>query len=152
MPLFHLLYLSRTRLDWSEQELAALVSHAQQRNARDGLTGLLLYGNGHFLQLLEGRRQPLLLTYNRIARDDRHTDVQLLLDGRVSRRTFDQWAMGLLNMHTAGDVDRDRFDRIIRAFTPGAAPVTDNALALLLLKEFRAHVSEQPPSRLPDLA
>ena len=152
MALFHMLYLSRTRLDWSDEELTTLVTRSQQRNAQDGLTGLLLYGNGHFLQVLEGRRQPLLLTYDRITRDDRHTDIHLLLDGPIQPRTFDRWAMGLLNVDTAGEIDRDRFDRIIRAFQPGQGPVAENALAVLLLKEFRSHVAERPPARLPDLA
>lgn len=152
MALFQLLYLSRTRLDWTEPELAALAAHAQERNTRDGLTGLLLYGNGHFLQLLEGRRQPLVLTYDRIARDARHADLRVLLDAPVARRTFPRWAMGLLNLEVAREVDRDRFTRIIQAFPAGPSPVADNALALRLLKEFRDHVAAAPVARLPDLS
>jgi len=152
MPLFQLLYLSRTRLDWTEPELAALAAQAQARNAKDGLSGLLLYGNGHFLQLLEGRRQPLLLTYDRIIRDSRHSDVRLLLDRAVARRTFAQWAMGLLNLNTRGDVDLNRFTRIIEAFPAGAGPVTENRLALSLLKEFRDHMAAAPATPLPDLS
>lgn len=152
MALFQLLYLSRTRLDWTEPELAALAARAQDRNTSDGLTGLLLYGNGHFLQLLEGRRQPLLLTYDRIARDARHTDLRVLLDAPIARRTFPRWAMGLLNLDVSGEVDRDRFTRIIRAFPAGQGPVGNSKLALQLLKEFRDHVTEAPPSLLPDLS
>lgn len=152
MALFQLLYLSRTRLDWTEAELAALAAHAQDRNTRDALTGLLLYGNGHFLQLLEGRRQPLLLTYDRIARDPRHTDLRVLLDASVARRTFPRWAMGLLNLDAAGEVDRERFTRIIQAFPAGPGPVGDSTLALRLLKEFRDHVMAAPRSVLPDLS
>ncbi len=151
MALSQLLYVSQTRLDWSPDELAVLVARAQARNAQDGLTGLLLYGRGHFLQLLEGRRQPLLNTFNRIVLDIRHRDVDVLLDGPIVRRTFDGWAMGLLDVTRGGDLDRERFDRIIRAFTPGTGPVADNALAVRLLQEFRAHAAEDSPSTLPDL-
>lgn len=152
MTLSHMLYLSRTRLDWTEPELEALTAHAQARNARDGLTGLLLYGNGHFLQLLEGRRQPLLLTYDRIARDPRHTELRLLLDGPIVKRTFSHWAMGLLNLNSAGEVDLQRYTRIIEVFPAGAGPLSENTLALTLLKEFRTHMAVPPRSPLPDLS
>lgn len=152
MALFQLLYLSRTRLDWTEPELAALTADAQERNARLGLTGLLLYGNGHFLQLLEGRRQPLLLTYDRIARDARHTDLQTLLDAATTRRTFPRWAMGLLNLEVAGEVDRDRFTRIVQGLPARQPAVTDPMLALRLLKEFRDHVAAGPRDRPSDLS
>ncbi|WP_239490039.1 BLUF domain-containing protein [Luteitalea sp. TBR-22] len=153
MALFHMLYLSRSTRDWTMAELAQLVAYSQRRNEQDGLTGLLLYGRGHFLQLLEGRRQPLLLTYDRIARDARHTDIELLLDGPIPARVFEGWAMGLLNVDQSGEVDRDRFDRLIAAFGPRQEPQAENALALSLLKEFRAHATARPAAtRLPDLA
>lgn len=57
MALFQLLYLSRATPAWTTDQLDALLAHAQRRNVQDGLTGLLLHGRGHFVQLLEGRRQ-----------------------------------------------------------------------------------------------
>jgi hypothetical protein len=151
MSLFQMLYLSETKKRWSDAELEALCAHARARNAQDGLTGLLLYGNGHFVQLLEGRRQPLILTYTRICRDDRHSDIVLLVDGPIQRRTFPEWAMGVLNVETAGEFDRQRFRDIVAAFEKASGPVPDHAIALALLREFRAHAFERPPARLPDL-
>jgi hypothetical protein len=152
MPLFHMLYVSRSTRDWTPETLTALVSDAQRRNTQAGLTGLLLYGRGHFLQLLEGRRQPLLLTFDRIARDERHTDIELLLDGRIEQRTFDGWSMGLLDVDHAGGIDRDRFTAVIAAFRRGHGPVPENALAIALLKEFRVSATRPHPRSLPDVA
>lgn len=145
-----MLYLSQTTRPWTQDDLAALAERCQQRNAKDGLTGLLLYGNGHFLQLLEGRRQPLLLTYDRICRDPRHTHLTLLLDGPISQRTFPEWAMGVLNLDTAAEVDRQRFRAIVAAFANSPGPLPENAAALALLKEFRTHAAARP-AMLPDL-
>ncbi len=139
MSLFQMLYLS-------EADLAALGEQARIRNAQDGLTGLLLYGSGHFVQVLEGRRQPLLLTY------DRHSDLVLLVDGPIRQRAFPGWAMGVLNVDSPGDIDRQRFRDIVAAFARSAGPVPEHAVALTLLKEFRTHASARPPARLPDLA
>ncbi|MGV3516574.1 BLUF domain-containing protein [Luteitalea sp.] len=152
MPLYQMLYLSRTNQSWSTAELEALCVYARARNTQDGLTGLLLYGNGHFVQLLEGRRQPLLLTYNRICLDPRHGDIVLLVDGPISQRSFPEWAMGALNVDSSGDIDRQRFRDIVAAFAKSAGPVPEHAVALTLLKEFRTHASARPSARLPDLA
>lgn len=152
MPLSHLLYMSRAVHEWTEESLVALSEDCQRRNTESGLTGLLLHGNGHFLQLLEGRRQPLLLTYDRIRRDDRHTNVTLLLDGAISQRTFPAWAMGVLNVDRRGAVDQQRFRAIVAAFAATPGPMAENATALALLKEFRALAASPSPARLPDLA
>ena len=150
--LSHMLYVSRTTLDWTVSELEELVAYAQQRNAKDGLTGLLLYGRGHFVQLLEGRRQPLVLTFDRIARDPRHTEVEVLLDGPIPKRLFDGWAMGLVNVEQAGEIDRDRFDRVIASFARAGAPAPRNEVALALLREFKAHASARAVPSLPELS
>lgn len=152
MALSHMLYVSRSRLDWTPEELDRLAEVSRRRNAPDGLTGLLLYGRGHFLQLLKGRRQPLVLTFDRIVHDARHTDIDLLLDGPIAQRLFDGWAMGLLNVDQAGDLARDRFDRIVASLPRGSGPVLANAVALELLREFKAQASATVPGRLPDLS
>lgn len=138
MMLYHWLYLSRTTRAWSQSDLEKLVDVSWTRNTQDGVMGLLLYGNGHFIQLLEGRRQRLSLTFERIARDERHGQVEVLLDGPTARRAFGEWAMGLLNVDHGAEIDRDRFQRVISAFSAGTGPVAENALAVELLKEFRA--------------
>ena len=150
MPLSHMLYLSQTTRPWAQEDLAALGAQCQSRNQKDGLTGLLLYGNGHFLQLLEGRRQPLVLAYDRISRDERHEKLTVLLDGPITQRTFPEWAMGVLNVDTAADVDRQRFRAIVAAFEKSPGPMPENAAALALLREFRSHASARPPARLPE--
>jgi hypothetical protein len=152
MSLFQMLYLSETTRRWSETDLAALGEQARVRNAQSGLTGLLLYGSGHFVQVLEGRRQPLLLTYDRIGHDDRHSDLVLLVDGPIRQRAFPGWAMGVLNVDSSGDIDRQRFRDIVAAFAKSTGPVPEHAMALTLLKTFRTHASARPPARLPDLA
>lgn len=150
--LSHLLYLSRSRLDWTPEDLEPLVASARRHNEQDGVTGLLLYGRGHFLQLLEARRQPLVLTFDRIARDSRHTDVRVLLDGPIPNRLFEGWAMGVLNVDTAGQIDRERFDRLVSAFGSTATPAPANARALELLWDFKAHASHRTPLKLPDFS
>lgn len=103
--LLRLFYLSRARPGIAREEIDAILATARERNAEQQLSGVLVYGGGHFLQVLEGREVPLLKLYTRIAEDPRHRDCVLLNIGPITKRLFDEWSMGYL-----GDNDRLRFD------------------------------------------
>jgi Sensors of blue-light using FAD len=87
-----LLYVSDTA-ELSTAELDAIVTVARRNNQMLGLTGLLIHGDGGFLQLLEGDERAVRDTYGRICADTRHRDPRLLLD-RESPRGFAGWSMG----------------------------------------------------------
>lgn len=69
-----------------------------ENNRRLDITGLLLYGGGHFMQLLEGEREVIEDLFERICSDPRHHDVHRLLTFPVENRLFDDWSMSLLNL------------------------------------------------------
>ena len=50
---YQVLYLSAAARLFSDVELRALLADARARNEAAGLTGMLLYEDGHFLQTLE---------------------------------------------------------------------------------------------------
>ena len=54
---------------------------------------MLLYRSGHFLQVLEGPREPLRALLNKLNQDSRHHDVKVLLDGPIEARAFGTWSM-----------------------------------------------------------
>ena len=93
MDLIHLLYVSLLR-DGDESVLPAILESARRHNARQGITGMLLYRNGHFLQVLEGDAAPVHETFSRILLDERHRYVCKLDELRVEHRCFGQWTMG----------------------------------------------------------
>lgn len=73
--------------------LAGILSGARRNNARDDITGALLCRQDMYLQLIEGPENAIDAAYARIAVDDRHCDVELLLAETVSVRMFPEWAM-----------------------------------------------------------
>jgi len=73
--------------------LLDLLHDARDYNAADGITGLLLYREGCFLQILEGKPDLVEDVSQRIARDLRHHEVEVLLDQEVDTRLFPQWSM-----------------------------------------------------------
>lgn len=93
MP-FQLCYASTATREMRRNDLLELLTYARRRNAEDGVTGLLLFQGGHFLQVLEGEAEPVRATFKRICQDDRHTRIALLFEDLVSRRQYRDWSMG----------------------------------------------------------
>src|ERR1700760_9898 len=89
-----LLYVSHTSPDLSVGELDNILTAWRRNNAMLGITGLLLYIDGGFLQILEGDERPLRELYTRIAEDRRPWGVRLMLDREVRQRAFVGWSMG----------------------------------------------------------
>lgn len=70
--------------------------HARDYNEQHGITGTLCYGNGHFLQCIEGKKSNVLALQKRIFADSRHKNVQVLLLQVIDQRSFADWRMRLL--------------------------------------------------------
>jgi Sensors of blue-light using FAD len=95
--LVRLLYASRA-VDTSPDAIDAILVQSRQSNPTCGITGILCYGGGIFLQAIEGGRTPVSDLYGHIQRDPRHKDVVLLHYEEVSERRFGGWTMGQVNM------------------------------------------------------
>jgi hypothetical protein len=88
-----LIYTSEATLPFTDEMLRALLAQAQRRNEQAGLTGVLLYNDAHFVQVLEGGAAALDALYERLLRDLRHHDLVLLARGPIAARRFGVWAM-----------------------------------------------------------
>lgn len=95
--LVRLLYASRA-IDTSPTAIEAILAQSRQHNPECGITGILCYGGGIFLQAIEGGRMPISELYGHIQRDPRHKDVVLLHYEEISERRFAGWTMGEVNM------------------------------------------------------
>jgi hypothetical protein len=95
--LVRLLYASRA-VDTSPCAIEAIVATAREHNASCGITGILCYGGGIFLQAIEGGRSAVNALYGHILRDVRHQDVELLHFEEISERRFGGWTMGQVNL------------------------------------------------------
>ena len=95
--LVRLLYASRA-LDTSPGAIEAILAQSRQYNPACGITGILCYGGGIFLQAIEGGRMQVNELYGHIQRDVRHKDVALLHFEEISERRFGGWSMGQVNV------------------------------------------------------
>jgi hypothetical protein len=96
--LVRLLYASRA-LDTSPDAIESILHQSRNHNPSTGVTGVLCYGGGIFLQAIEGGRMAISALYGHIQRDPRHKDVVLLQYEEISERRFSGWTMGEVNMN-----------------------------------------------------
>ncbi len=92
-PVHRLIYVSASVEYLDEAALEALLTQARANNARLGITGLLLYGEGTFLQLLEGPRDAVAALYATIRDDPRHVRCLVLDEEDHVERLFGDWRM-----------------------------------------------------------
>ncbi len=104
MRLSRVIYCSRNRLQGPHETVAAtigtILSVSRANNARDGLSGGLLFSKDCFVQVLEGPRDGLEAAFERIQCDDRHGEVTVVASGPIRTRDFPEWSMAF-----TGEID-----------------------------------------------
>ena len=95
--LYRVLYCSRNCIP-GDPEMAAetvrgILATSRRNNARDGITGGLLFSEGCFAQVLEGPLEAVQETFERIQCDERHGEVTVLETGPIEARDFPDWSM-----------------------------------------------------------
>lgn len=136
MPLSHLLYVSRATRPMSHVQLEYLVAQWRRNNEPLGVTGLLLYSDGSFMQLLEGEQDVLERVFQQIREDDGHTAVKQMILQPVQERLFPHWRMGLLNLSNDREIDRNQLEWLLRHLGHPSSKHNRTADALALMKDF----------------
>ena len=74
-------------------EVSKILQSSRRNNRKRNLVGALYYGNGAFFQCLEGERDAVMELYKKLEADSRHSDLRIVHEKAILRRTFDQWEM-----------------------------------------------------------
>lgn len=93
-----IVYISSAKLGLPYSEIINIVEDSRINNEKNGLTGLLLFNSGNFMQLLEGEESVVDALYRKIEKDRRHTEVKRLLTEPITHRNFSNWTMGFKNI------------------------------------------------------
>lgn len=130
VSLFRLIYHSQATKPFTEAALSNLLQKARQHNQAAWLSGLLLYADHHFLQVLEGPEQDVTDLYARIQADPRHRHVSTLALVPVTQRAFPDWRMAYTPADAATMEVATGFMPLAAA--PGLAAHPSDALTNLL--------------------
>lgn len=96
-----LVYVSAASRELTGEELRGLLEAARAKNAAAGITGMLLYHRGGFMQALEGPASAIDALFVRIMGDPRHKNIIVVTRKPRAQRTFDQWSMGFVDLSNA---------------------------------------------------
>ena len=96
--MIQLIYYSKNTLDADDRgqlkNLREILETARTKNGAIGVTGYLIFDKAYFLQILEGEREAVTATYNRIKGDRRHAQITLVETREIKMRSFADWNMG----------------------------------------------------------
>lgn len=92
--IFKLIYLSSETESFNEHELLTILEKSIKNNKNRGITGVLLYSGGNFIQLLEGPKDEVEALFKVISADKRHNNIIRLLAEYSDTRDFPDWKMG----------------------------------------------------------
>lgn len=111
---YKLIYVSSSRFMLEEGELEDILKTSRKNNNALNITGLLLYHEGNFIQILEGDKEKVEALYNKILYDPRHVGVIRLLEEYADERDFPEWSMGFKRLDSNSEPGTlDGFNELI---------------------------------------
>jgi len=140
-----LVYVSSASANLSEDDLKDIVRRARKANKVLGVSGMLIYLDGHFLQVLEGPADRVQALYARIENDPHHTGAKVLIESEVAKRAFPDWPMGFRKA-SCNDLYMAGFFALVRRGLEGRASRTDAKILRTIVKTFY-RASKTPEAR-----
>jgi len=128
-----LVYVSTATRLMRDEELQAMLKKAVARNHINGLTGVLLYDEGNFMQCLEGSRSAVLETYGRIQANPAHRGLTELLLEPIAARSFEGWDMDFVH---SSQSEMQTLSQANWWQVRGQADRADDSPGLILLRDF----------------
>lgn len=128
--MYHLIYVSHATRQLYENDLLEILTESRATNKKLGITGMLVYLQERFIQVLEGAEKPVNELYENIRKDPRHKKVTLILEGNSPQRIFKNWSMGFKKISESdftalsGFTDLEKFFASAPTDTGGGAVMT----------------------------
>jgi hypothetical protein len=131
--MLQIIYASAASKKMTGEELEEILETARRNNSEKGISGMLLYHGGSFLQVLEGPDEELKGLIAKIKADERHNKIKLLFMDRVDEKEFDDWSMGFVDASRTAELMEGyvNFGSELNALT------LEGSLAKRVLRQFK---------------
>ena len=140
--MIHLVYTSKSVSPFSKDELVKLLAKSRQNNEKLGVTGMLLYRDGDFMQALEGDEEKVRALAARIAQDPRHVNFTTLMDAHCEEREFPDWSMGFQNLDQLDLRELPGYNTFLDSPLRSHAFVDSPATCRKLMLLFKSHAQQ----------
>lgn len=136
--LSQLVYLSNRKANCTEEEIQKILTSCKKNNPALDITGVLLYSDTKFIQMVEGESKVITELYDKIKLDHRHSNARMIAYGPIKEKAFPSWHMGARKIQGSSvdfktDITKDDkavFDNILNGREENGTKVLD------LLKKF----------------
>lgn len=130
--MYRIIYLSSATTKFTSKEIISLLNTSRKRNEVNEITGLLLYSDGNFLQIIEGKKKAILKLYSKISIDSRHKNIIKVFEGIVDSREYPNWRMGF------NVIDKNLYKRSINleTFTRDYSENNQDTIASIFIETF----------------
>ena len=96
--MFELIYVSTAAKRMTKDNLQSILMESLRHNSDHNITGILLYDQGSFCQVLEGDKKDVLSLFKKIKKDKRHFNVITISEKDIQYREFSAWSMRFINL------------------------------------------------------
>lgn len=120
MHLKSVTYTSWARPNFSEEDLESILRSARTNNPMDGISGLLIFNGGAFLQILEGGETAVDEMVQRLSTDPRHFNLFIRSEQRIAERAFPDWSMAYLRVDNGEFVGEQTVQQAFKRNVPEA--------------------------------
>lgn len=135
--MFSLVYVSSAIKPFTQPQLLQLLAQSRADNERQHITGLLLYKNGNFMQVLEGEESAVRHVHKKISTDMRHRGLLVLLQRRQQARDFADWSMGFRDLSSVESLSPPGYSEFMNLDLMDAYFFSDPSNAQKLLLTFK---------------
>jgi hypothetical protein len=134
--LIHLIYISSATSWPSQNDLKQLLKQSQARNLKQDITGMLLYDNAIYMQVLEGSVKDVHDIYDSILKDTRNNGNVKLVEEVINQRNFPMWSMGFKNLEDCLPEELPGFIDIFNGKLDKEIAVINSVQSVKLLMQF----------------
>src|ERR1700744_3482092 len=129
----YLIYISSATDLMTEAELSALLPEIRERNKTLHVTGLLIYCEGTFIQVIEGEAVTVNKLFKTISKDKRHRNIIVLAEDSLETRNFPDWSMAFTTVNTE---ECEKLEGYINPHNPNFIKSDNPHTAITILKTF----------------
>ena len=138
MSLYTVIYVSAAKYAMNKRELTNLLAICRLNNQKLGVTGMLLYKEGQFMQVLEGEESDVVELHKIIAHDERHQYVTTIYSAPIRERSFLDWSMGFKDLNEESVKEVEGYTDFLNTSFDSDHFRTDTTSAFRLLNMFKS--------------
>lgn len=138
--MFYLIYASAANKLFSKEQLVDLLTKCRAKNTSLGITGMLLYKDGSFMQALEGEESAVRSLFKTISGDRRHKLVSIIHEGNVDERQFPEWSMGFRDLNSPDVQSIPGYNEFLNKSLTGEEFTSNPTICQKLLLMFKRHM------------